>query len=348
MESFFDEVGGGADAAAASALAASACMRHYDADEDGVLDGAELQQLAAHWLTRADGVPEPLTDAQLERVLEVLGGDVGTGTVGEAGLAAAWPTVVAPSLRPRAALLIVDVQNDFISGSLALRDCPAHEDGAAVVPVVNHLRATAPWALVVTTMDAHPPDHCSFVGNVHLHKLHPHTPVAAAAARALDTVWLAGDPPVPQILWPAHCVQGTWGEQLHPDLVVAATDVVLRKGTRADVDSYSAFWDNAKLAPTGLLAILQRAGVTDVVVCGLALDVCVRATVLDARAHGLRTTVVLDACRGVDPDGMRAACDAMAAAGAYLTTADEVPAVLQGRRRPATLALSAHGPCFVR
>ena len=340
-DNWFEALRTAPSAASEGALAAAtACLGHYDTDMDGVLDRAEVQRLLADLLVDVHGRPEALSDAVLDRLWGRLAGESTTRSVIDLeALHAAWGAWIGAALRPRAALLIVDVQNDFIDGTLALKACPAKQDGGAVVPVINGLRASAPYLLVVTTLDAHPADHCSFVDNVSRQKLHASTPVTAVAARAFDTVLLEGEPPVPQTLWPVHCVQGTWGHQLHRDLVTAPTDVVLLKGTRSDVDSYSAFWDNAKLSATSLHASLTKAGVTDVVVCGLAYDVCVRATVLHARELGYRTTLVEDACAGVAPEGIAAARAEMLAAGVCLTTADRVPALVRGLWRPAVLAL---------
>ena len=358
MDNFFDEVraglhgqrhgdgGGGGGGGGGERETAARCVAHYDADADGVLDRAEFQGMLADLLIGDDGGPAAVSDAVLERLWTAAA--VATGEekekekdgVDAAGLAAVWDTLVVPLLRPRAALLIVDVQNDFIDGTLALRHCPAGQDGAATVPTINRLRAAAPFELVVTTMDAHPQDHCSFIENVAAQRLHAASAVTAADAKAFDTVLLDGAAPVPQKLWPAHCVQGTWGERLHADLVVAPTDVVLRKGTRSDVDSYSAFWDNARLSATGLLEPLRRAGITHVVVCGLAFDVCVHATAMHAAEHGFRTVVVEDACAGVAHEGIAAARADMLAHGVHLTTADRVPALVAGQSRPAAFASS--------
>jgi len=327
---------------------ASACIARYDADEDGVLDRAEIQRLLADLLDDDDASAgrkaARLSDAQLDTIWALLtGGRSDSGGVSAADLAAVWPAWIAPILRPCTALIIVDVQNDFIDGTLGLKFCPAGQDGAAVVPRINRLREAvgAAFALVVTTADAHPADHCSFIDNVAKQRLHPSSPLTAVDAKVFDTVLLDyNGRAIPQKLWPAHCVQGTWGEEFHADLVRRPTDVLLRKGTRADVDSYSAFWDNARLAATGLHDTLRAAGVTDVVVCGLAFDVCVHATVMDAVELGYRTILVEEACAGVTAEGIASARTAMQAAGVLLMPADAVPSLTEGTHRPATLAVA--------
>ncbi|HVO37980.1 MAG TPA: bifunctional nicotinamidase/pyrazinamidase [Spirochaetia bacterium] len=178
-------------------------------------------------------------------------------------------------------LLVVDVQNDFCpGGSLAV------EQGDEVVPVINGIMSK--FDRVVATQDWHPRDHVSFASN------HP-------GRKALDMVDADG---IQQVLWPDHCIQGTRGAELHPRLEVGRIELVLRKGMRRRLDSYSVFFENDHVTDTGLRWYLQGMGVDSVYVCGLATDYCVRASALDARRLGLNVTVIRDACRGVDfPNG---------------------------------------------
>ncbi len=195
------------------------------------------------------------------------------------------------------ALLVVDLQNDFMpGGSLAV------PDGDATVPVANALMPA--FTLVVATQDWHPADHGSFAVN------HPgHVPG--------DMVELGG---VPQVLWPAHCVQGSNGADFHPDLRVVDIDRVVHKGTDPGIDSYSTFYDNARQKETGLDAFLKSHDVDELVILGLATDYCVLFSALDAIELGYAVTVVRDGCRGIDlaeGDSERA-YEKMAAAGAAI------------------------------
>src|SRR5260370_2527979 len=192
------------------------------------------------------------------------------------------------------ALIIVDVQNDFIpGGALPTRN------GDEVVPVINRLQPLFP--LVVATQDWHPPNHGSFASN------HPgHKPG--------DVIDLDG---LEQILWPDHCVQGSKGAEFHPDLDTSRIDRVVRKGTDPAIDSYSTFFDNARRKSTGLERYLRENDVTDVFIGGLATDYCVLWSARDAIELAFTTHVIRDACRGVElsPGDIERAFEEMRALG---------------------------------
>jgi nicotinamidase/pyrazinamidase len=193
--------------------------------------------------------------------------------------------------RERDALVVVDVQHDFLpGGALAVA-----EGDQVVAPIAKLAPA---FTTVVATQDFHPPGHVSFAS--------AHPGAAPYTTAAL--------PQGPQELWPDHCVRGTRGAELHPGLPDAATTLVLRKGTRREVDSYSAFRENVgpdgKRPTTGLAAWLSARGVRRVFVCGLARDFCVRATAVDGAAEGFEVVVLDDLTRAVFP-GRGAEVDAL-------------------------------------
>jgi nicotinamidase/pyrazinamidase len=178
------------------------------------------------------------------------------------------------------ALIIVDVQRDFCAGGAL-----AVADGDAVVPVINQLRETLRPDLVVLTQDWHPADHTSFIDN-----------------NPGETLFKVR--PDGQMMWPRHCVQDSEGASWHAGLTVLPTDVVIQKGLLAGVDSYSGFGsqpgrDGSRAEQTALGRILLDAGITDVVVVGLAFDYCVAATAKDAAFLGFRTKVIRAATRAV-------------------------------------------------
>jgi nicotinamidase/pyrazinamidase len=200
------------------------------------------------------------------------------------------------------ALILVDIQNDFLPGGAL-----AVPHGDEIIAVANRLMDH--FDLVVATQDWHPPDHGSFAGN------HPGTSVG-------DVVDFSG---IKQVLWPDHCVQDSPGAELAEKLHVDRVERVFRKGTDPGVDSYSAFFDNAGRA-TGLSEFLNRRQVDDVFIAGLATDYCVKATALDACREGFRAHVVLEAVRGVDvnPGDVTAALEEMRSAGARLVHETDV------------------------
>lgn len=192
-----------------------------------------------------------------------------------------------------AALVIVDVQNDFCTdGSLAV------PDSEAIVPIINDLIGR--FARVVATQDWHPPGHVSFASS------HP-------GRRPFTSIRL---PCGEQTLWPDHCLQDSRGAGLHPRLRLPTDAAIIRKGVRAAVDSYSAFFENDGTTPVGLDAVLRDWDVRELVVVGLATDLCVMHTALDARRLGYPTSVIESACRGIDAQGsLAAAWNRMAQAG---------------------------------
>ena len=178
------------------------------------------------------------------------------------------------------ALILIDIQNDFCPGGAL-----AVADGDAVVPLANALLER--FAVKVLTQDWHPADHRSFASNH-----------AGAAPFSMTEA-----PYGPQVLWPRHCVQGTEGAAFHAGLETDPADMIIRKGFRSAIDSYSAFFENDKTTPTGLAGYLRERGVDRVVLAGLATDFCVYYSAVDAVAQGFAATLLTDCCRAIDLEG---------------------------------------------
>ena len=194
------------------------------------------------------------------------------------------------------AFLVIDVQNDFCpGGALAVLD------GDMIVQPINE--AMDHFDFVVLTQDWHPQEHKSFASSYE-------------NKRPFDTVEMFyGD----QILWPDHCIQGSLGANFHPDLKDEKADVIIRKGSNPAVDSYSAFFENDKVTPTGLHGYLKDCKVTNLTLVGLATDFCVAFSALDAARLGYQVTVSLDMVRAIDADGsLRSAMDKMSKVGVNL------------------------------
>jgi nicotinamidase/pyrazinamidase len=174
-------------------------------------------------------------------------------------------------------LIIVDLQNDFLPGGAL----PVPR-GDEVIPLANELQRH--FELVVATQDWHPPEHGSFAAN---HK----------GKKPGDRIILDG---IEQILWPVHCVQNTHGAEFAPAFDTSRIAHVFHKGIERNIDSYSTFFDNAHRRHTGLAHYLEKRGIKDIYLMGLALDYCVKYSALDARELGLNTHVILDGCRGIE------------------------------------------------
>lgn len=190
-------------------------------------------------------------------------------------------------------LLVVDVQRDFCAGGAL-----AVPDGDEVVPVLNRLARS--FENVILTQDWHPNDHQSFASQ-------------HSGKKPFDEIDM---PYGAQTLWPDHCRQGTPGAEFHPDLDVPNAQLIVRKGFRRELDSYSAFFENDRTTPTGLSGYFKARRLTRAFVAGLATDFCVRYSAIDARTEGFDVVLVEDACRGLDQGGsLNAAMIAMKEAG---------------------------------
>jgi nicotinamidase/pyrazinamidase len=204
-----------------------------------------------------------------------------------------------PAMTPaKTALIVIDVQTDFCpDGALAVAG------GDQIVPGINALMDS--FSAVILTQDWHPAGHSSFTSS------HP----------GAEPFSLTQMPYGPQVLWPDHCVQGSQGAAFHPDLRLDPADLILRKGYRPSIDSYSAFFENDRKTATGLHGYLQDRGCQALVLAGLATDYCVAYSALDAAALGYAVTVRTDLCRAIDMDGSLAAMTAqMTAKGITLAS----------------------------
>lgn len=193
-------------------------------------------------------------------------------------------------ITPQDVLIVIDVQNDF---------CPGGElavpGGDSVIPVIHQIAPL--FQHVLLTQDWHPEGHSSFASS------HP-------GKRPFEPIELSYGA---QTLWPDHCIQGSKGAEFHPNLQLPQAELILRKGFRPHVDSYSAFFEDDRATPTGLLGYLRERGLTRVFFAGLAYDYCVGYSALDARRLGLPAVVMRDACRSIDLDGSAARMEAQLA-----------------------------------
>ncbi len=212
------------------------------------------------------------------------------------------PHLIDPSSADTA-LIVVDVQNDFCpAGALAVAN------GDRVVPPINALSNL--FSNIILTQDWHPSEHVSFADN-------------QPGKSPFETIPLSyGNQTLRQTLWPAHCVQGTHGAEFHAELDCNRAQLVVRKGFRAEIDSYSAFYENDQSTATGLYGYLKDRGISKLVLAGLATDFCVAWSAIDAVRLGLDATVVLSACAAIDLEGsLQAQLKAMQQAGVRVVDA---------------------------
>jgi nicotinamidase/pyrazinamidase len=188
---------------------------------------------------------------------------------------------------PQDVLLVVDIQNDFCPGGALGVD-----EGDAVIGPIHRIAGS--FQHIVLTQDWHPVGHTSFAAN-HVGKA-PYESIRFDYGQ--------------QTLWPMHCIQGTYGAEFHPSLHLPQAELILRKGFNANIDSYSAFFENDRTTPTGLASYLRERGLKRVFLAGLAYDYCVAYSALDARRLGLPVVVIRDACRAIDLNGSVARMEA--------------------------------------
>ena len=205
-------------------------------------------------------------------------------------------------ITPHDVFLVVDIQNDFCPGGAL-----AVAGGDEVIPVIHGIARQ--FQHIILTQDWHSPAHRSFAS-------------AHSGKRPFEQVCLSyGE----QTLWPDHCVQGTPGAEFHPDLNLPRAELILRKGFRPEIDSYSAFFENDRKTATGLAGYLRERGLTRVFIAGLAYDYCAAYSALDARRLGFAAIIIRDACRAIDLNGSVAAMEKeFAAAGVDLIESSEL------------------------
>jgi len=288
-------------------------LRNYDKLNSGYLDLTELKLLFT------DAFPdEKFSDADMKCLMESL--DLNQdGRVGLNELRA-FLRLYNPSTKDitvKTALIIIDVQNDFITGSLA-----NPYDATTIVPVINGMRDR--FDVVVISYDWHPHDHCSFTAS-HNAKLFP---IKETSDKFEDfgLVTLLADQDRAehqQMLFPRHAVQGTEGGCCPPDLVVKDSDLRVYKGTKPNIDSFSAFFDNCKANDTGLTKMLEDVGVTDCYYCGLVTDICVKSTALHGVEAGFRSYFIEDASKPLDEANLPQTRQELSAAGVHLVSAQE-------------------------
>jgi len=212
-----------------------------------------------------------------------------------------------------------------------LSNSPAHQDGAEVVPIINHLIQTIPFDVIVYTYDWHPSNHISFFENLESRRQYLEGDQNRTIHMFNEVIYTGPEFETNQVLWPSHCVQRTDDAALHKNLHVASADsrvIHLKKGTDPDIDSYSAFADNNRFKKTELDGKLRERNVTHVFVAGLATDYCVAATALDAFNLNYTTYLIEDASRGVALETIKSKLKYLKQHGIGIIQAHQVKALI--------------------
>lgn len=310
------------------------CLEAFDKNGDGKLDFEEFCIICQALFQNDKGEAYTLDEKRLKEIFKVFDQN-NDDFIDQDEFTFCWYRWIKTIIHPVSVLLIVDVQNDFISGTLNISNCPAQQNGLEIIDPINQLLETVEFDIVFYSLDWHPKNHISFIENIKLYELDASSPVSAENAKVYDTVIFAGDPPIEQRMWPRHCVKDTWGSKLHKDLKIVDNAIKVYKGTNSEIDSYSAFWDNGKLTETILCKQLRMQKVTDVYICGLAYDVCVGASALDALDIGYRTILVDDCSKGIDLSDIEKTKNSIIENNGVIVNSDQVQAMVEGRdRRP--------------
>lgn len=311
-----------------------ACFNAFDKDGDGYLNLNEFHTICRALFRNDKGKIYSLEPKKLQDIVSVFDRNK-DGLIDREEFVFCWNSWIKKIVRPVSVFLVVDVQNDFISGTLNISHCSARQNGAEVIEPINKLLETVEFDTVFYSLDWHPSDHVSFIDNLPQRKVHSSSLVSAEEAKTYDTVIFEGPPLMKQRLWPRHCVQDSWGAELHKDLKIVDNSIKVYKGTNPEVDSYSVFWDNKKLTETTLVSQLQEKNATDIYICGLAYDVCVGATAADALAIGYRTVLIDDCSRGVDLKDIEKTKNTVTSNNGVIVDSSQVKAMVEGRdRRP--------------
>mmetsp|Transcript_25414 Transcript_25414/g.60549 ORF Transcript_25414/g.60549 Transcript_25414/m.60549 type:complete len:355 (-) Transcript_25414:124-1188(-) len=294
--------------------AAASIFADYDLNGNGELETGELK------IFLRDAFPGAgLSDEDMDALSKEFDAD-NTGTIGINELHAFLRCYdqESQSMIRKTALLVIDVQNDFISGTLAV------EGSEAIVPIINTMRDS--FDCVVISYDWHPYEHCSFVESANTGVVPLLEMEKLGSLKPFSEVTLRSDADRKehtQMLYPRHAVKNTEGSKCHSDLVMKPEDMSVFKGVKPNIDSYSAFFDNCKANDTGLTKQLEYAGVTDVYCVGLVFDICVKSSALHGAEMGFRLSVVEDACKPLNQSDVEPTKATLGKAGVRVMSSSE-------------------------
>ena len=320
-------------------------FQHYDLDNNGRITIREFNELLIDLFRDGYGNPYYI---EAQTAYELYSIFTKRDVLGFGEFQKCWNCWIKTILRPVSAILVIDVQNDFITGPLAIKDFPAQEDGVDVVPQINQLLDSTPFDNIFYSQEWHPTDHISFIDNLGL----PGREFSEDSliknkndVELFSEVVFKGPPKTKVTIKPRNCVQGSEGAKFHRNLKVHELGIIVQKGANSKIDSYSAFFDNEKLIKTELDDKLKQKGVTDVYICGLPTDEGVSNTSHDALNLGYRTILIQDASKGKYPNFITKTKKSIKMKRGLVVESIEVKEIVQGLNRPVELGYSKALQC---
>uniref|UniRef100_A0A0K0FJG7 nicotinamidase n=1 Tax=Strongyloides venezuelensis TaxID=75913 RepID=A0A0K0FJG7_STRVS len=224
----------------------------------------------------------------------------------------------------KTALIVVDFQNDFVCGSLAIKNGKANQNPMDALPTINKMISTFPFDKIVYTQDWHPSNHISFYEHCRNSDRELRKEDKVRKLRPFDTVKFNKPSKICQVLYPSHCVQNSWGAKINPHIIISKKAKFIKKGTNVYVDSYSAFVNNQENSKCELENFLRNEDIDVLFVCGLAYEICVAATVKDAVKLGFLTGLVSDCSKGLTNDGITTANEQLLSLNAVIVNSEYV------------------------
>ncbi|XP_032688661.1 nicotinamidase-like [Odontomachus brunneus] len=315
-----------------------AIQSKFDVDADGLLNYEEFRALCAELF----GIEEVKRhESKVQEIFKLFDMDA-DGTLDERELHRCHEWIRA-TVNPVNVLVVVDVQNDFIDGTLAFRNCDYGQEAVEVVEPINRLITAGRWDKVIYTLDWHPEDHISFFENLAKRELHQDSKVTKEMAKLFDTV-VFSQPYVTQTLWPKHCVKGTWGAALYKDLLIVPSSEQVHKGQISDIEELSAFGkvvNGEDGNSSELTKVLSKIGATHLYVCGLAYDICVKETCLGGLQLGYRLAIVDDCCRAANRNNIDIAKKTISENGGLVASSEHVLSLVNKDKRSLVMAYHA-------
>nr|XP_022905832.1 nicotinamidase-like [Onthophagus taurus] len=332
------------------------CFNSFDKDQDGGINLEEFRLICQGLFRNDRGIFYTVAPEKLKIMLGIFDKNL-TGALEFEEFMFCWYNWFKYIIHPRSVCIVVNMQNDYLNGVMALAATGFAEAAAAaaaanpgqgeteevvkqdqkpvnIIDTINQIIG-CDFEHIYYVMDHHPSNHISFIDNLSLRPLHPASKVSEEDAKLYDTVVFALPAPYTQKLWPKHCVENSWGSELDMDLRISSKGTRIYTGTNAELDQHSAFRDSTMPVDGSFHQELSGRNITDVYVVGASLDMCVRATCLDSLSLGYRTVMVEDCCKVMNPLAVEKAKQDVINKNGVIAQSADVKNMTEGKdRRP--------------